>query len=125
MDHWLIGAHGSGFEDLDGTHHQVFVGVLALGKKKKTMSGIDDLMAESNDRWAPAIRRAQGIEDNGLGGGREDLFHALLSVGTVPGGGWDSGRNLRSAWYAVGLADISVVRVPRCGAGCRGWWSGL
>ncbi|WP_181038499.1 hypothetical protein [Arthrobacter sp. ZGTC131] len=31
------------------------------------MSGMDDLMAESNDRWADAMRRAQGIEDNGLG----------------------------------------------------------
>lgn len=31
------------------------------------MSGIDDLMAESNARWAKAKRRAQGIEDNGLG----------------------------------------------------------
>ncbi|MEV7135749.1 hypothetical protein AB0N24_23050 [Arthrobacter sp. NPDC093128] len=31
------------------------------------MSGIDDLMEESNDRWANAMRRAQGIEDIGLG----------------------------------------------------------
>jgi len=34
---------------------------------KKTMSGIDGLMAESNERWTAAIRRAQGIQDNGLG----------------------------------------------------------
>ncbi|WP_284984194.1 hypothetical protein [Arthrobacter sp. efr-133-TYG-118] len=31
------------------------------------MSGIDDLMAASNDHWAHAVRRAQGIVDNGLG----------------------------------------------------------
>jgi hypothetical protein len=31
------------------------------------MSGIDDLMAGSNDRWAHAARRAQGIADDGLG----------------------------------------------------------
>lgn len=31
------------------------------------MSGIDDLMAESRERWASAGRRSQGIEDNGLG----------------------------------------------------------
>jgi len=92
VDHWLIGAHGSGFEDLDGTHHQVFVGVLALGKKKKTMSGIDDLMAESNDRWAHAIRRAQGIEDNGLGEAVKTYFTRyfpaglfLVAVGTAVG----------------------------------------
>lgn len=31
------------------------------------MSGLDDLIAESNDRWARAARRAQGVEDKGLG----------------------------------------------------------
>ena len=69
-DHWFIGAYSSGFEDLNRTHQQVFTGVfvsvLCFGKKK-TMGGIDDLMAESNDRWAAAMRRAQGVEGNGLG----------------------------------------------------------
>ena len=56
------------------------------------MSGIDDLMAESNDRWAHAIRRAQGIEDNGLGeavkGYYTRYFPAglfLVAVGTAVG----------------------------------------
>jgi len=31
------------------------------------MSGIDDLMAESNERWTVAMRRAEGVQDNGLG----------------------------------------------------------
>ena len=34
---------------------------------EKTMNGLDDLIAESNDRWAHAARRAQGVEDKGLG----------------------------------------------------------
>ncbi|MCO4253517.1 hypothetical protein [Pseudarthrobacter raffinosi] len=76
------------------THQQVFIGVLsafcALGKK--TMSGIDDLMAESNDRWAHAIRRAQGIEDNGLGEAVKTYFTRyfpaglfMVAVGTAVG----------------------------------------
>ncbi|MGP9504250.1 hypothetical protein ACT3TS_18820 [Specibacter sp. AOP5-B1-6] len=35
--------------------------------KKETMSGIDDLLAESEDRWAKAMKRSQGVEDIGLG----------------------------------------------------------
>lgn len=31
------------------------------------MSGIDDLMAGPNERWTEAMRRAQGIQENGLG----------------------------------------------------------
>ncbi|MFF1880198.1 hypothetical protein ACFVVC_01850 [Pseudarthrobacter sp. NPDC058196] len=31
------------------------------------MSGIDDLMAARNERWTEAMRRAKGIQDNGLG----------------------------------------------------------
>lgn len=84
MGHWPIGAHSSRFEDLDRTHQQVFIGVLsafcALGKKK-AMSGIDDLMAESNDRWAHAIRRAQGIEDNGLGDAVKTYFTRYFPAG--------------------------------------------
>ena len=56
------------------------------------MSGIDDLMAESNDRWAHATRRAQGIEDNGLGEAVKTYFTRyfpaglfLVAVGTAVG----------------------------------------
>ena len=57
------------------------------------MSGIDDLMAESNDRWAKATRRAEGIEDNGLGeavklyytGYFPTGFFILVAAGTVIG----------------------------------------
>ncbi|EMY35725.1 hypothetical protein D477_002718 [Arthrobacter crystallopoietes BAB-32] len=31
------------------------------------MSGIDELMAESNERWTKAAKRAQGLADHGLG----------------------------------------------------------
>lgn len=31
------------------------------------MSGIDDLLPKSDDRWITATRRAQGIADRGLG----------------------------------------------------------
>jgi hypothetical protein len=51
-----------------------------LGKKNK-MSGIDDLMAESNDRWAHATRRAQGIEDNGLGEAVKTYFARYFPAG--------------------------------------------
>jgi hypothetical protein len=44
----------------------VFVGVSWIPGKKKTMSGTA-LLAQSNDRWAHAMRRAKGIEDHGLG----------------------------------------------------------
>ncbi len=59
--------------------HRV-TGVLVLGKKNK-MSGIDDLMAESNDRWANATRRAQGIEDNGLGEAVKTYFARYFPAG--------------------------------------------
>ncbi|MBT2535039.1 hypothetical protein [Arthrobacter sp. ISL-69] len=57
------------------------------------MSGIDDLMAESNERWANARRRSQGIEDNGLGKAVKTYYtryfpaglFALVAVGAVTG----------------------------------------
>jgi hypothetical protein len=56
------------------------------------MSGIDDLMAESNERWAEAVRRAQGIEDNGLGEAVKTYYMRyfptglfLVAIGTAVG----------------------------------------
>jgi hypothetical protein len=57
------------------------------------MSGIVDLMAESNDRWADAMRRAQGVEDNGLGEAVKTYytryfpagFLILVAAGTIGG----------------------------------------
>ncbi|MEV7136446.1 hypothetical protein AB0N24_26680 [Arthrobacter sp. NPDC093128] len=57
------------------------------------MSGIDDLMAEANDRWADATRRAQGVEDNGLGEAVKTYytryfpagFFILVAAGTIGG----------------------------------------
>jgi hypothetical protein len=58
-----------------------------------TMSGIDDLMPRSDDRWATAARRAQGIADLGLGGALKTYYTLyfpagviiLVTVGTVLG----------------------------------------
>lgn len=47
------------------------------------MSGIDDLLAQSNDRWAHAMRRAQGIEDKGLGEAVKTYYTRYFPVGLV------------------------------------------
>lgn len=47
------------------------------------MSGIDDLLAESNDRWASARRRAEGIADHGLGEAVKTYYVFYLPVGLV------------------------------------------
>lgn len=68
------------------------------------MSGIDDLMAESNDRWAKAKRRAQGIEDNGLGDALKTYytryfpagFLILVTAGTI--GGTLAFPGIRERW---------------------------
>lgn len=48
---------------------------------KKTMSEIDDLLAESHDRWAKAMKRAQGIEDIGLGPAMRTYYIRYLPAG--------------------------------------------
>jgi hypothetical protein len=60
---------------------------------KRTMSGIDDLIPKSDDRWATDTRRAQGIADLGLGGALKTYYTLyfpagviiLVAVGTVGG----------------------------------------
>ncbi|MBG0739199.1 hypothetical protein IV500_07310 [Paeniglutamicibacter antarcticus] len=47
------------------------------------MSAIDDLMAQSNDRWASAARKAQGIADNGMGNALRTYFVLYLPIGVV------------------------------------------
>ncbi|WP_320536618.1 hypothetical protein [Pseudarthrobacter sp. IC2-21] len=47
------------------------------------MSGIDGLMAESNERWTEAIRRAQGIQDNGLGEAMKTYYTRYFPVALV------------------------------------------
>lgn len=47
------------------------------------MSGIDGLMAQPNDRWAQAARRAQGIADNGLGEGLKAYYTRYFPIGLV------------------------------------------
>ncbi|WP_314215430.1 hypothetical protein [Pseudarthrobacter equi] len=47
------------------------------------MNGIDGLMAGSNERWAEANRRAQGIQDNGLGDALKTYYTRYFPVGLV------------------------------------------
>ncbi|MFC9772077.1 MULTISPECIES: hypothetical protein [unclassified Pseudarthrobacter] len=47
------------------------------------MNGIDGLMAGSNERWAEAKRRAQGIQDNGLGDALKTYYTRYFPVGLV------------------------------------------
>jgi NADH:ubiquinone oxidoreductase subunit K len=47
------------------------------------MSGIDDLMAGSNDRWDQAARRAQGLADNGLGAAVKTYYTRYFPAGVV------------------------------------------
>ena len=47
----------------------------------KTMSGIDDLMAESNERWTVAMRRAESVQDNGLGEAIKTYYTRYFPLG--------------------------------------------
>ena len=47
------------------------------------MGGLDDLMAESADRWAAAERRAIGVTDKGLGKALSRYFSLYLPIGFV------------------------------------------
>ena len=47
------------------------------------MSGIDGLMDESNERWTAAMRRAQGVQDNGLGEALKTYYVRYFPVGLV------------------------------------------
>lgn len=47
------------------------------------MSGIDDLMPKSGDRWTTATRRAQGIADLGLGGALKTYYTLHFPAGVI------------------------------------------
>lgn len=47
------------------------------------MGGLDDLLAESEDRWARAERRAQGVTDKGLGKALATYFSLYLPAAVV------------------------------------------
>ncbi len=57
------------------------------------MGGLDDLLAESNERWSRAMKKADGVEDVGLGQAVTTYFSryfpagilALLMLGTAGG----------------------------------------
>lgn len=70
------------------------------------MSGIDDLLAESHDRWAKAMKRAQGIEDIGLGPAVKNYYTRYLPAG-----------------LAVLIVAGTVVGVLVFGAAPSGWAS--
>ncbi|MGO4236172.1 hypothetical protein [Pseudarthrobacter sp. YAF2] len=47
------------------------------------MSGIDDLMAESNERWTVVMRRVEGVQDNGLGEAIKTYYTRYFPLGLV------------------------------------------
>ena len=47
------------------------------------MSGIDDLIPKSDDRWTTATRRAQGIADQGLGGALKTYYTLYFPAGLI------------------------------------------
>ncbi|MFE4230393.1 hypothetical protein ACFRJ8_21175 [Arthrobacter sp. NPDC056886] len=47
------------------------------------MTGIDDLIPRSDDRWATATRRAQGIADQGLGSALKRYYTIYLPAGVI------------------------------------------
>ena len=47
------------------------------------MSGIEDLGAKSSHRWADAERRAQGVEDLGLGGALKTYYTRYFPAGVI------------------------------------------
>ncbi len=50
---------------------------------KKTMSGIDDLLADSNDRWSRARRNADDVEDLGLSQALRTYYTRYFPVGVA------------------------------------------
>lgn len=65
---WIAAKNGSGCEHQTAVSATRVHVVSLLGpREEEAMSGIDDLLAQSNDRWAHAVRRAHGIDDKGLG----------------------------------------------------------
>lgn len=53
------------------------------GEGKRTMTGIDDLIPKSDERWATATRRAQGIADLGLGGALKTYYTLYFPAGVI------------------------------------------
>ncbi|WP_299170010.1 hypothetical protein [uncultured Arthrobacter sp.] len=47
------------------------------------MGGIEELMAESNERWTKATRRAQGLADKGLGAAVKAYYTRFWLVGVI------------------------------------------
>ncbi|GAA1345022.1 hypothetical protein [Arthrobacter roseus] len=88
------------------------------------MSGIEDLMAESNDRWGKATRLAQGIADNGLGTAMKVYYLLYFPIGIVVliplgatagalafGHSWMNLQNLRFGMIiaAVGVLVVGLI----------------
>jgi hypothetical protein len=47
------------------------------------MSGIDDLFAESDDRWGRAARSAEGLADNGMGKALHSYYALYFPLGVL------------------------------------------
>jgi hypothetical protein len=51
--------------------------------KKNMMSGLDDLLAASNDRWSRAMRNAKDVEDTGLGHAVKTYYTRWFPAGVL------------------------------------------
>jgi hypothetical protein len=83
---WLLGVDSSGFEHQVQWHKRRTAGPLApllVPREKRTMSGIDDLIPKSDDRWATAARRAQGIADLGVGRALKTYYTLYFPAGVI------------------------------------------
>ena len=85
-----------------------------------SMSGLDDLMAESDDRWARATRSARGVRDKGLERALKDYYTIYFPIGLVvllalvawgevvlTGGTYRDGLNfLTLGWLLAGVCSL-------------------
>ncbi|WP_285242840.1 hypothetical protein [Pseudarthrobacter sp. fls2-241-R2A-127] len=81
------------------------------------MSGLDDLLAESEDRWAKAERRSQGVADKGLGKAVRTYFTLyfpagmvlLFIIGAVLGMLLFRGEFASARWYVFAGTMLAVI----------------
>lgn len=74
------------------------------------MAGIDDLLAASNDRWSRAMKKAQGVEDIGMGPAVKSYYTRYLPAGALAllAAGTGAGNLMIGAAPANWAAYLSV-----------------
>lgn len=82
-DRWFTGVYGSGYEERVSALACRLAGLGRILGKKNMMSGPDDLLAASNDRWSRAMRNAKDVEDIGLGQAVRDYYTRGFPAGVL------------------------------------------